>query len=141
MSSCRYCSKEVAKKRNCFGFYCSNACQAKHKTQKIFQVFEKDQTPKTLFDTSGQIKSSIRKYLIRLSGEKCSLCGWGEKREGQAISPLEIDHIDGDWENCNLTNLRVLCPNCHSLTSGYKGANRGRGRPHRQLKLSQSAPV
>jgi len=27
---------------------------------------------------------------------------------------LEVDHIDGDWLNNLLENLRFLCPNCHS---------------------------
>lgn len=30
---------------------------------------------------------------------------------------LEIDHIDGNWRNCLLDNLRFVCPNCHSQTS------------------------
>lgn len=29
-------------------------------------------------------------------------------------------------------NLLLLCPNCHSLTSTYKGANKGNGRPGRK---------
>lgn len=28
----------------------------------------------------------------------------------------------------NWDNLRLICPNCHSLTSTYRGANRGQGR-------------
>ena len=35
--------------------------------------------------------------------------------------PLELDHIDGCHTNNLLHNLRLLCPNCHSLTSTYRG--------------------
>ena len=46
-------------------------------------------------------------------------------------SPLEIEHIDGDYRNNTESNLVLLCPNCHSLTSTYKGANVERGRKSR----------
>ncbi|MFA6159158.1 MAG: HNH endonuclease signature motif containing protein [Candidatus Paceibacterota bacterium] len=39
---------------------------------------------------------------------------------------LEIDHIDGNPENNEKENLRLLCPNCHSQTSTYRGKNAGR---------------
>ena len=42
--------------------------------------------------------------------------------------PLEIDHIDGNCENSYEHNWDLLCPNCHSLTQTYRGANRGNGR-------------
>ncbi len=29
-------------------------------------------------------------------------------------------------------NLTLLCPNCHSLTKTYKGANKGGGRTYRK---------
>ena len=34
----------------------------------------------------------------------------------------------GNFENNSETNLTLLCPNCHSLTPTYKGANKGNGR-------------
>jgi hypothetical protein len=42
--------------------------------------------------------------------------------------PLELDHIDGNNENNALENLRLLCPNCHALTSTYRGKNQKRAR-------------
>ena len=40
--------------------------------------------------------------------------------------PLELDHIDGNTNNNNLNNLRLLCPNCHALTPTYRGRNQSR---------------
>jgi hypothetical protein len=40
--------------------------------------------------------------------------------------PIELDHIDGDNQNNNLENLRILCPNCHAQTSTYCGKNKNK---------------
>lgn len=35
--------------------------------------------------------------------------------------PLEVHHIDGNHYNNDITNLQLLCPNCHSLTDNFRG--------------------
>ena len=49
---------------------------------------------------------------------KCEACDINEWN-GKPIS-LELDHIDGCSTNHALTNLRLLCPNCHSQTPTYR---------------------
>ena len=68
-----------------------------------------------------------REYLLSESHYGCTICRWSEVSANGTI-PLEIDHIDGNWKNNARENLRVLCPNCHSLTSTYKVYNKGSGR-------------
>ena len=41
--------------------------------------------------------------------------------------------VDGNYTNNKEENLTLLCPNCHSLTKTYKGANKGNGR-HNRMK-------
>ena len=53
---------------------------------------------------------------------KCINCGCDGNWQNGTIS-LEIDHIDGDNSNNELSNLRYLCPNCHALTDTYRGRN------------------
>ena len=43
----------------------------------------------------------------------CAECYNGGSWGGKSLT-LEIDHIDGEWLNNTLNNLRFLCPNCHS---------------------------
>ena len=52
---------------------------------------------------------------------KCSICGIDEWN-GKKIN-MELDHIDGNRTNHLLTNLRMLCPNCHSQTETYRAKN------------------
>lgn len=48
----------------------------------------------------------------------CSICRMPPVWMNNIIT-LEIDHIDGDYKNNNVANLRFLCPNCHSQTTTY----------------------
>ena len=81
---------------------------------------------------NGCVSSYIRRYLLEECDNKCSQCGWAEKNPHTNKIPLEVDHIDGNAENNLENNLRVLCPNCHSLTSTYKALNTGNGRKGRR---------
>lgn len=63
------------------------------------------------------------------------MCGWGKINKFTNKVPLEVDHIDGDFRNNKIENLRLLCPNCHSLTSTFKNLNKGKGRIGRKLVI------
>jgi hypothetical protein len=54
---------------------------------------------------------------------QCELCGWAEKALDGRI-PVELDHINGDRDDNRLDNLRILCPNCHSLQPTHRGKNK-----------------
>lgn len=67
---------------------------------------------------------ALKKRLFRegVLDRKCAACGLGPEWMGSDLS-LQIDHINGlSWDN-RLSNLRILCPNCHSQTDTYAGKN------------------
>lgn|SRR5574343_235100 len=111
----------------CNGKYCSNKCQQDFlATRYIEKWLNGDIVP------SIYMSKYIRNYMLKEAHNKCSLCGWGEKNQYSHTYPLVIDHIDGNAEHTVYSNLRVICPNCDSLTSTYKGLNKGNGRKYRK---------
>lgn len=65
----------------------------------------------------------LRERLINLRGErKCDCCGLSEW-QNQPIH-LEIHHINGINTDNRFENLQILCPNCHSITSNYRGKHK-----------------
>ena len=69
--------------------------------------------------------------LILLRGRKCEQCGLSEW-QGKEI-PLEMHHIDGDHFNSDLSNLILLCRNCHALTDNYGSKNKRASIPEEVL--------
>ena len=70
--------------------------------------------------------SKLKERLIRagMLANACAVCGistW----QGRPLS-LHLDRVNGQRDDNRLTNLRLLCPNCHSQTDTYTGRNIGR---------------
>ncbi len=74
-------------------------------------------------------KVKQRLFKEGLKAKKCERCGWAERAPGGHL-PLELDHMNGDRSDNRLENLRILCPNCHSLTDNYRYR---RGKEKRKL--------
>ena len=67
-------------------------------------------------------KLKQRLFSSRIKEPKCEECGWA-KNSLDGRLPLELDHINGNRKDNRLENLRILCPNCHSLQSTHRGRN------------------
>jgi hypothetical protein len=126
----------LRKKKNCVNCeiittnkYCSSKCQAEHREKLVFDKIE-----------GGVLSLNTRqykKYLIEKHGNKCMECGWCEVNQTSGKVPIELEHIDGDSSNNELNNLKLLCPNCHSLTPTYKALNKGNGRHARMVRYNE----
>ena len=67
--------------------------------------------------------NKLRKRLFEegYKEKKCEVCGIREWN-GKPLS-FECEHINGDSTDHRLSNLMIVCPNCHSQTDTYKGKN------------------
>jgi hypothetical protein len=122
---CLCCDKENTTLPHKVAKYCNKVCAGSHKRQQTFEDIK---------DGKISVRGTIRKTFIDKYGHKCFECDLSEWR-GFTI-PLELDHIDGNAGNNDFNNLRLLCPNCHSITDTWKGKNKGNGRAARGLPLN-----
>lgn len=108
--------------------YCSIDCSIEYKYKQKIKKWKSGEWDGSTGNKWIDLSASIRKYLLRKYDYKCAKCGWSEINPYTGTLPLEVEHIDGDATNNEEDNLTLLCPNCHSLTSTYRGANKGNGK-------------
>lgn len=128
-ATCLNCGKTIKVKRSCVGKYCNNACQQEHLHKQYIERWK--QGIEDGMSGEYSLSKHIKRYMLDKAGNKCEICGWNQVNPYTNKIPLEIHHIDGDYTNNKESNLKVLCPNCHSLTSNFKAANKN-GRKGRK---------
>lgn len=108
-------------------FLCYN-CHTQTPTSKLgYKINPKPSTP---------YRKARR--ILKLSGKEytCEMCKCEHMEKGFNgawewrgwMLNLQCDHIDGDRSNNDISNLRWLCPNCHTTTDTYSGGNKKRKR-------------
>ena len=135
MKNCLYCRKELKK-----GKYCDNSCQNAYQTKQLLEKWLKGEMSGAVGKTL-MTRPYIRNYLITKAANRCYLCGWDKLHPVTGRSTLEVDHIDGDASNSSPENLRVICPNCHSLTDTYRNLNNGKGKRCRSSSIGRAVAL
>ena len=68
--------------------------------------------------------SSRKKKVFNEQGKCCNRCKIVDCNNEQVT--FELEHKDGNRNNNFRENLEVLCPNCHSQTTTWRGRNNKR---------------
>lgn len=117
-STCIVC-KDTIKSTN---LYCNSSCMAREKYNNYITEWL-DGKQSGHVGRTFQLSSHIKRYLRETRGTACSECGWDKRHPIDGSVLTEVDHIDGDASNCSPENLRILCPNCHSMTATFRARN------------------
>jgi len=158
------CSLGWDKRRNKF---CSSSCSATHSNQRRLITYRKHDKKKTCLFCKNEYNTkhkdskwcsnnchhdwmreekikngtashiAVKTFLIKKHGASCMECGWDRINEHTGKVPIELEHIDGNSHNNTLENVKLLCPNCHSLTPTYKALNKGNGRYKRRQRYQE----
>lgn len=123
--ACKNCGKPLTTSGRTF---CNSDCQHDYEYKEFITQWKEKKIDGTIGKSWINVSKHIRRYLFEKYDGKCSRCGWAEVNPYTNTIPLELEHIDGDAENNAEENLTLLCPNCHSLTQTYRGANKGKGK-------------
>lgn len=88
-----------------------------------------------LVENSTATTSDVRRRLLAagLVEQRCQECHITDWL-GKPLT-IELDHVNGVHDDHRLENLRMLCPNCHSQTSTYRGRNKRQKRPAIPIQL------
>lgn len=88
------------------------------------------------YSSSHRLKNRlINEGIVPNKCVRCDIDEW----QGEKLS-LHLDHINGTSNDNRLENLRLLCPNCHSLTDTYCGKNKTK-RVVKPKKLRKSKSI
>lgn len=126
-SNCKFCDSTFEHKSYHPRTYCSHSCIKQEEYENNVHNWLSGLTPGCKGKTK-QICSYVRKYLHETRGTACEECGWDVRHPVDGAILTEIEHIDGNAENNAPTNLKILCPNCHSMTPTFRARNKNSKR-------------
>lgn len=82
-------------------------------------------------------RTNIKKRLLAMGWQYvCRDCGVGDTYNGLPLV-LQLEHVNGVWNDNRMENLAFLCPNCHSQTSTFSG----RARRPKRIKEKIARPT
>lgn len=132
--TCRHCqTPQTVKSGNKERHFCNSMCQ-----QLFLQKQMTDNWLATGFANSQSLSHSnnyIKRYLLQSQNQKCACCQHDNIWQNKELIFI-LDHIDGNSNNNDRNNLRLICPNCNSQLPTFAGRNKGSGRHYRRQRYA-----
>lgn len=113
---CAHCGESIIRSKSDYlasksgKLFCSRVCK------DTAQTYMKEIQPSHY----GDGEFSYREKAFRHYSSVCMECGYNK------VEALEVHHIDKNRKNNNISNLEILCANCHTLR--HKGLRAGAQR-------------
>jgi hypothetical protein len=123
---CETCNVEVLKQRK----YCSRACRTAPARAAVVELWLSGSNSSVGY---RKMPRAVRIWLLDRAGNKCEECGWDTPHPVLGYPWLTVDHVDGDPQNNQPENLKVLCLRCHGQTETFSGLNFPGSRARRGL--------
>lgn len=110
---CSYCEKKFIKSKSKLensksGLY---FCCREHKdlAQRITSGKQFEKIRPSHYGIVGHSTQNYRRKAFNHYENKCGICGYDEE-----LNILQVHHIDENRLNNDISNLIILCPNCHA---------------------------
>jgi len=85
--------------------------------------------------TKSRPRVWVRNHILSEQNNKCAVCRLENIWNNKELIFI-LDHIDGNSDNNDRENLRLVCPNCDSQLPTYKARNKGNGRFYRRERYA-----
>ena len=97
-----------------------NASKRRSDFWKTFRTKKPLKDVMTIDSSYNRNHLKVRLLEDGLLREVCYICGQKSVWNGKKLV-LQLDHINGVYNDNRLENLRLVCPNCHSQTESFSG--------------------
>ena len=102
---------------------CSVNCRGEYQSKNHYEEYKSD----NLVAYGQSNMRTYKKFFLEEQDHKCDICKLEDTWNNQSLV-FVLDHIDGNADNNDRSNLRLICPNCDSQLVTFKSKNKNSAR-------------